>query len=157
MNKNIEVINENLWAVNFELVKSGFIKEIRLVDAANAQFACLTNKGRILLDKGHPIYQRHLPLVLEVMNLTDSQMDEPESFYMVMKNLVKTFQSCTNERIEQLIQQYDLENVRNIFIMCCDLEKQRRQHKKQYSSLLGKVKHFIRKVGEKNARDKNPN
>ncbi len=153
MNKNIEVINENLWAVNFELVKSGFIKEIRLVDADNAQFACLTSQGRILLDKCHPIYQRHLPLVLEVMNLSDSQMDEPESFYTVMKNLVKSLQSCTNERIEQIIQQHDLEDIRKIFMMCCDLEKQRRQYKKQSSGLLRKVKYFIRKVGEKNARD----
>lgn len=28
MNSNIEVITENLWAVNFSFVKMGFIKEL---------------------------------------------------------------------------------------------------------------------------------
>ena len=32
MNKNIEVINENLWAVNFYYVKMNCIKELKLLD-----------------------------------------------------------------------------------------------------------------------------
>lgn len=30
MNKNIEVINENLWAVNYNYVKVGYIQELTL-------------------------------------------------------------------------------------------------------------------------------
>ena len=47
MNPNIEVIAHDLWAVNFQWVKEGWIKELRFVPDAkcNCEYACLKDDG----------------------------------------------------------------------------------------------------------------
>lgn len=52
MNGNIEVINENLWAVNMQYVKEGYIEELQLIPNTQIGQINLSNAGRIILDSG---------------------------------------------------------------------------------------------------------
>ena len=56
MNGNIEVINENLWAVNMQYVKEGYIEELRLIPNTQIGQINLSNAGRIILDSGSRAY-----------------------------------------------------------------------------------------------------
>lgn len=56
MNGNIEVINENLWAVNMQYVKEGYIEELQLIPNTQIGQINLSNAGRIILDSGSRAY-----------------------------------------------------------------------------------------------------
>ena len=56
MNKNIEVINENLWAVNSTYIKMGYIKELLLLQELDDDKIMLSKEGIIVLDKDSPYY-----------------------------------------------------------------------------------------------------
>lgn len=56
MNGNIEIINENLWAVNMQYVKEGYIEELQLIPNTQIGQINLSNAGRIILDSGSRAY-----------------------------------------------------------------------------------------------------
>lgn len=56
MNRNIEVINENLWAVNMQYLKEGYIEELKLVPNTEIGQINLSNTGKIILDSGARAY-----------------------------------------------------------------------------------------------------
>lgn len=68
MNKNIEVINENLLAVNFEHINAGLIKEITFDSENCSDYASLTKDGKILLNKNDSMYQKILLLFKKSCN-----------------------------------------------------------------------------------------
>lgn len=56
MNRNIEVINENLWAVNMQYLKEGYIEELKLIPDVEIGQINLSNTGKIILDSGARAY-----------------------------------------------------------------------------------------------------
>ena len=69
MNKNIEVINENLWAVNYNYVQVGYIQELTFNYKDNPdRLACITNDGKIVLNKEYD-YSVYVPFREAVMNM----------------------------------------------------------------------------------------
>ena len=48
MNRNIEVINENLYAVNMQYVKAGYIAEMKIIPNTKGGQINLSNTGKIV-------------------------------------------------------------------------------------------------------------
>ncbi|WP_096230491.1 hypothetical protein [Thermoanaerobacterium sp. RBIITD] len=75
MNKNIEIINENLWAVNFHHLR--YIKDLPYTcndpDSLD-KVASLTDNGIIVLNKSHEIYPTLKQLFPRLMQNTDKEL-----------------------------------------------------------------------------------
>ena len=57
MNQNIEVINENLWAVNSSYIRMGYIQELTpLSEQSDNPYVSLTNEGIMILKKESEFY-----------------------------------------------------------------------------------------------------
>ncbi len=76
MNKNIEVINENLWAVNQHYVKNGYIKELSNLEGFNPELhdANLTNDGILILNTCSPVYDTLKKITVRVMEKADDEL-----------------------------------------------------------------------------------
>lgn len=78
MNRNIEVINENLWAVNMHYAKAGYIKEIPIkpgTESRNDQI-WLSDCGVIILDNNSRAYPVLKKLFLWCMEKSDEELQE---------------------------------------------------------------------------------
>ena len=74
MNKNIEVITENLWAVNYSFVKMNFIKELSFNNSGDVfALAGLTNDGKIVMNKDLP-YTPYLFWLKPIMQMKESDI-----------------------------------------------------------------------------------
>ena len=87
MNQNIEVINDYLWGVNFQYIKSGYIGELKLMPGSDNALSHvnLTDKGCIILDrcsKLYPALKRLFPIVMkmpmEELERIASKINNPE-------------------------------------------------------------------------------
>lgn len=77
MNGNIEVINENLWAVNMQYVKEGYIEELKFITTADKEKAdqiYLSNTGIIILDSGAKAYPALKKLFLMFMQKSTDEL-----------------------------------------------------------------------------------
>lgn len=76
MNKNIEVINENLWGVNQQYVKQGHIQELTNLPGARPELQdiSLTDNGILVLNKCSSVYDVLKKFVPKVMERTDDQL-----------------------------------------------------------------------------------
>ena len=69
MNKNIEIINPNLWAVNQWYVKKGFVRELKNLPGTHPE-----QQGILVLNKAAYSYEVTKLLVLRIMGHTDEQL-----------------------------------------------------------------------------------
>lgn len=74
MNKNIEVINEHLWAVNMQYVKAGYIKGLKLLPDKVSEQISLTNVGIIAIDKSSKLYPVLKLLFTKAMTKTADEL-----------------------------------------------------------------------------------
>jgi hypothetical protein len=74
MNKNIEVINEHLWAVNMQYVKAGYIKGLKLLPDKVSEQISLTNAGIIITDKSSKLYPALKLLFTKAMTKTADEL-----------------------------------------------------------------------------------
>lgn len=76
MNRNIEVINENLWAVNQYFVKEGYIKELVTLPECSPEKedACLKEDGVLILNKASPVYEVCKKLMIRIMPYSDEKL-----------------------------------------------------------------------------------
>lgn len=74
MNRNIEVINENLYAVNMQYVKAGYIAEMKIIPNTKGGQINLSNTGKIILDKGAVGYPALKKLFLNCMKKTNEEL-----------------------------------------------------------------------------------
>ena len=74
MNRNIEVINENLYAVNMQYVKAGYIAEMKIIPNTKGGQINLSNTGKIILDKGAVEYPALKKLFLTCMKKTNEEL-----------------------------------------------------------------------------------
>ena len=74
MNKNIEVINNNLWAVRFsyvpQITELEYTRELNDLEAA----AAYTDDGKLILNKQHEIYSTLKAMVLQIMPNSDQEL-----------------------------------------------------------------------------------
>lgn len=76
MNRNIEVINENLWAVNMQYLKEGYIEELKLIPDVEIGQINLSNTGKILLDSGARAYPALKKMFLVFMQKPTDELME---------------------------------------------------------------------------------
>lgn len=100
MNKNIEVINEYLWAVNQEYVKMGMIQELVTLPGCSPELedANLTNEGILILNKLSPVYDICKKMMIRIMQHTDEQLnhayekmnliENPDSYESMYRGLI---------------------------------------------------------------------
>lgn len=77
MNKNIEVINENLWAVNSAYIRMGLIQElVPLSEGITSEnpYASLTNDGILILKNESEFYPILKNLMQRIMGHSDEQL-----------------------------------------------------------------------------------
>lgn len=79
MNKNIRVINENLWLVNFHYIEGGYIPELG-VNRPLDEFKEITADGVLLLNSSNPITDQLYRYYDFVMGLTDKQLEPIQAF-----------------------------------------------------------------------------
>ena len=73
MNPNIEIITPDLWGVNMDWVKAGYIEELRpLTDTFNQ--INLTNTGKIILDENSMAYQGLKKFFIKAMKFSDDEL-----------------------------------------------------------------------------------
>ena len=74
MNRNIEVINENLWAVNMGYVESNFIQDLNLISGKTTGHINLTDKGTLIIDKASKLYPAMERLLPDIMQKTTDEL-----------------------------------------------------------------------------------
>lgn len=76
MNRNIEVINENLWAVNMQYLKEGYIEELKLIPNTEIGQINLSNTGKIILDSEARAYPALKKMFLVFMQKPTDELME---------------------------------------------------------------------------------
>jgi len=88
MNKNIEIINEHLWAVKFSFLP--FISEIDYKPdpeiPAYEEFGRVTNDGLLILNKDYPGFQILKEWMPKLMKKKDKQLNKEIKASQVLKN-----------------------------------------------------------------------
>lgn len=111
MNQNIEVINENLWAINFYY--HPYILELEYTgdqENLDLKVASYTNDGKIILNKHNEIYPTLKKFVPALMKNTD---DDLEKKLFGMKNKIR-------------------DSYEELYMFCLELEINRRSVAKEY-------------------------
>lgn len=132
MNKNIEVITENLWAVNYSFVKMNFIKELSFNNSGDVfGLAGLTNDGKIVMNKDLP-YAVYIPFLKEIMQMKDSEIDTKHGFCNVIRALTQCDKS--DHEIMQLIWSDSTLTMNwTIYQNFCNWERARRKVAREYA------------------------
>lgn len=135
MNKNIDVINENLWAVNQWYVKQGYIKDLTILPGKVPELhdASLTNDGILILNKSSPSYEILKKILLRIMGHTTEQL---QNAYKKMQQMEKP------------------DAYEKMYLCLLEWEIKRRCVKAEYAASLSKptlkdkIILFLRKVGD---------
>lgn len=137
MNPNIEVIAPDLWAVNFQWVKAGWIKELQPipdVELNSEKYASLKDDGTMVLNKESELYPILKQFMPKVMQHTDEELS--------------IFNKALNQKIA-------LDGYERLYLNVMEWEIKRRCIKQAYllnhpkSTLKEKIKKYLWKVGEK--------
>lgn len=143
MNKNIEVITNNLWAVSFSFVKMDFIKELSFNNKGDTfVLASLTDDGKIVMNKDLP-YAVYVPFLKEVMKIKDSEIDTKHGFCNVVRALTNSDKS-DNEIMHLIWSDSTLTYNWTIYQNLCGWERARRKVAKDYA-MKHPVMHLLNK------------
>lgn len=122
MHWNIERINENLYGVNMQYVRNGYISDIRIVsDKATGQVN-LSADGRLLIDKSSKLYP-------------------------ALKKLFPPVMDMDTEKLKQIIQanqNRNLDALGDLYVNVCGWELKRREQKALYRRV--RIKQFFLKI-----------
>lgn len=104
MNPNIKVINENLWVVNFDLVKAGYIKEIALNNLKPNDFVAILGNGKTVLNQADETAMKYtLPIFKVIMGYPDSLLGTDKGFLIYMRAIDPTLDKYDYQRIVQAL------------------------------------------------------
>lgn len=149
MNGNIEVITENLWAVNFSFVKMNFIKELSFNNKGDVfVLAALRNDGKIVMNKDLP-YAVYVPWLKEIMQIEDSEIDTKHGFCNAIRRMTETNKS-DQEIMHMIWSDSTLTYNWTIYQNLCNWERTRRKVAKEYARkhpvmhLMHKGKQFLK-------------
>lgn len=133
MNSNIEVIGENLWAVNFDYVKIGYIQELSFTNMQSTdRIACIKDDGIIVLNKAFD-YSTYVPFLQAVMTLDKQEMNTKQGFCKVVRILEPRTKVLEDSKILNLIwsDSFITENW-TIYQNFCKWESERRKTEKNW-------------------------
>lgn len=123
INSNIEIINSNLWVVDFNYVINGWINEITFLETTNEEIATFavdknSNNQIITLNKNHHGYQKIKKILIEVMKLSTSKMLKEKYINRYIRKTLNDIQRKNKSLVE-------LE--KNLYLLACRLEIERRK------------------------------
>ncbi len=152
MNKNIKVINDNLWLVDFQYIMMGYIKEITFINAKADDPMCLTNDGKLVLNSSIKECNRMIPLIEAIMKIPTNELNMKKGFIEVTKILIPGIGDYTDEKVLQLTDKPIFKNTKLLYDTFCRWEVQRRLLKLEYDNkekLITKLRHKFIKRGVK--------
>lgn len=123
INSNIEIINSNLWVVDFNYVLNGWINEITFLETTNEEIATFavdknSNNQIIILNKNHHGYQKIKNILIQVMKLSTSKMLKEKYMNRHIRKTLNGIQRKNKSLVE-------LE--KNLYLLACKLEIERRK------------------------------
>ncbi|WP_035051654.1 hypothetical protein [Carnobacterium pleistocenium] len=143
MNQNIEVINENLWLVNFHYIDQGYIPELKDVSRNHTDYKIITKEGTLILDKGYKEGSELVPIFSYVMNLDDKRLKENQAFKSFLAESNPKIANWDEKLMDTYIGYHHLEAALKMFNEISVLEQTRRKVKKEYKN---SPKSFVRKL-----------
>ncbi|MFL2133716.1 hypothetical protein [Desemzia sp. FAM 24101] len=143
MNKNIEVINEHLWLVNFQHLDQGYISELKDVSKNHTDYKIITKEGTLILDKAYKEGSELVPIFIYVMNLDDKRLRENQAFKSFLAESNPKIENWDEKLMNTYIGYHHLEAAQKMFNEISVLEQTRRKVKKEYKK---RSKSFIRKL-----------
>lgn len=155
MNRNIKVLNKFLWAVNFNFVLNGYIKEIVLYDTKPNDVVSLANNGVIIINTECSYFEIKKEMLEYVMTLSDDDIGTQQGFCEYIRIFVPAWSMFDDIKVSSLLDEYEYEfqNVKKDYNFFSELEKVRRKKYIEYSASKhnGVIKK-IRKGGVNNVR-----
>ena len=99
MNPNIEMVNENLWVVNFEHVRMKWIEGLNFLNGSDdrIKYAALTEDGRLYINKATDDYSELVEIMSIYMKYSDDDLN------VVLANSKKQMALPGDNRIAELI------------------------------------------------------
>jgi hypothetical protein len=155
MNPNIKVINENLWAVDFEYIKQGWIKDLSYVNPKPSDYLCFTREGKIVINNNKPYHEDIIKYLKIIMNIKDEQLGTVKGYHFFLRVFILNADKLTDQAFEKFIQASQMEAVQKQFNDISNLEKNRRiihaEYIKEIKKPTGidKIKKFIKRKGVK--------
>lgn len=108
MNKNIEIINDKLWLVNFDYLASGKVEEIPMTDDERkivaSQTVLIMKNGVIVFNNNirrNQVYESYVPYMQAIMELKDDELYTPSGFFKAIKSIAPPTLSA--DQIEKLV------------------------------------------------------
>lgn len=127
MNKNIEVINESLWVVDFDHIKMGWIKDISFNNPNPSDYATFTKDGKIVLNKNKPIYKVMTRYLSIIMKMHSNHLASDKGFYRFIRSTNPETKKFSNQAMKSFIEKEKLHSVRQLFFNLSSIEKERRR------------------------------
>jgi hypothetical protein len=132
MNTNIEVINENLWAVEFAYVNQGWIKDLSFCQTKPSDYYCFTKDGKIVLNKDQSYYKDMLKILNIIMKFRDEQLGTDKGFHFFLRIFIPNADNLPDQAFEKFIQAVQLDQLRKLFNQLSEVEKVRRKIHAEY-------------------------
>lgn len=133
MNKNIEVINDNLLLINFSHINQCLINEIEPVQELDENVLVALNRdGRILLNKIHPGIDGLRKWFTFVMRLSDKQLVDGLAFKLFIEPKYPQIMKLDDRSFNNYIRLNQLEEFLALLNDVTSVEKERRELEKEF-------------------------
>ncbi|WP_157453644.1 hypothetical protein [Clostridium sartagoforme] len=153
MNPNISVINENLWAVDFEYIKQGWVKDLSFNNPKPSDYMCFTHDGKIVINKNKPYHEDIIKYLKIIMRFKEEQLGTVQGFHFFLRIFIPKADNLTDEAFEKFVQSSQLDAVQKQFNDISNIEKNRRIIHAEYikgikkPTGIDKIKKIFKKKG----------
>lgn len=131
MNKNIRVITKDLWMVDFNYIKAGFIKEITFVDENYAHNFCLSKDGKLILDSSAPNMKRIADFFIIIMSCPSSKLCTEKGLLFFIYSSYSQYKRKSLKEIKQMMGQEKFDMISKTYFDMAKFEMDRRQLKRK--------------------------
>lgn len=129
-NPHIEIIEPNLWAVNFDYVLNGWIDGLKFHHTTSEAVFALA-EDIIILNSNKPIYKKIIPILKYIMNLQNKTIGQAKNFYNWIRNQCPSLKNNTDEEIMKFLNENRLLNDVELYVQLTNLEIERRKINKK--------------------------
>ncbi len=157
MNRHIEVIDKDLFAVNFDYVDMGYIKELSFIETPGRtlkKVATVTKDGSFVINKpfDNQAFDQVVRTVKAIMTLKDADFYTKHGFCCWVRGIVPSQIKYTDEQAMQVLKVKGCEDFWTIYQNLCEAEKLRRKVKKEWmqNHPLMSFKNFLKQKVVKN-------